>query len=141
MYLLFHFYFQNLKLVAHSSWLSNLKEMKYKRYCKALKLENDTRLIEEYKKVHARGAAWSEITQGMLDVGIIDMEIYILDNQLFMIMDTLIDFNHDEAMKELATKPRQSEWETYVSRFQKTSAEASADEKWQVMEKIYKLGE
>ncbi len=112
----------------------------YKRYCKALKLENDAELIEEYKKVHAPGACWPEITQGMKDVGIVDMEIYILGNQLFMIMDTVSDFDHNSAMKELAAKPRQSEWEAYVSRFQKTSAEATADEKWQLMERIYKLG-
>ncbi len=113
----------------------------YKRYCKTLKLENDPTLIKEYKKVHAPDACWPEITQGMRDVGITDMEIYILGNQLFMIMDTVADFNHDKAMKELATKPRQSEWETYVSRFQKTTADATADEKWQLMERIYKLGE
>lgn len=113
----------------------------YKRYCKALKLENDPFLIEEYKKVHAAGAGWPEITRGMRDVGITDMEIYILGNQLFMIMDTVADFNHDEAMKELVTKPRQSEWEEYVSRFQKTSADATADEKWQLMERIYKMWE
>lgn len=114
--------------------------MEYKRYCKALKLENDAQLIEEYKKVHAPGAAWPEITQGMRDVGIIDMEIYIIGTQLFMIMDTVADFDHDAAMTILATKPRQSEWEAYVSRFQKTSANASADEKWQLMERIYKMG-
>jgi L-rhamnose mutarotase len=115
--------------------------MEYKRYCKALKLEDDKKLIEEYKKVHAAGAAWPEITQGMLDVGIVDMEIYLLGNQLFMIMDTVPNFNHEKAMKELATKPRQSEWEAYVSKFQKTSSEATAEEKWQIMERIYKLGE
>lgn len=114
--------------------------MEHKRYCKALKLEEDRQLIEEYKKVHAPGAAWPEITQGMRDVGIIDMEIYILGTQLFMIMDTVADFDHDKAMAELATKPRQSEWEAYVSKFQKSSADASADEKWQVMERIYKMG-
>lgn len=111
----------------------------YKRYCKALKLEDNPQLIEEYKAVHAPGACWPEITQGMRDVGIIDMEIYILGTQLFMIMDTVVDFDHDSAMKVLATKPGQSEWEAYVSRFQKTSADASADEKWQVMERIFKL--
>ncbi len=113
--------------------------MQYKRFCKTLTLEDDPQLIEEYKKVHAPGAGWPEITQGMREVGILDMEIYLKGTQLFMIMDTVADFDHDVAMKELAEKPRQSEWEAYVSRFQKTSAEASADEKWQVMERIYKL--
>jgi L-rhamnose mutarotase len=111
----------------------------YKRYCKTLQLEDNKHLIEAYKKVHAPGAAWPEITQGMKEVGIIDMEIYIFGTQLFMIMDTVADFDHDAAMKELALKPRQTEWEAHVSRFQKTSEEATADEKWQVMERIYKL--
>ena len=113
--------------------------MNYKRYCKTLSLKNDAQLIEGYKKVHAPGAAWTEITQGMKDVGIIDMEIYIYGTRLFMIMDTVPDFDHDTAMKELATKPRHSEWETYVSRFQQSSAEATADEKWQLMDRIYKM--
>ncbi len=114
-------------------------ETQYKRYCKTLALKDDAKLIEDYKKVHAPNAAWPEITQGMKDVGIIDMEIYILGTRLFMIMDTVADFDHDKAMTELATKPRQSEWEAYVSRFQQSSAEATADEKWQLMERIYKL--
>lgn len=114
-------------------------EALFKRYCKTLSLENDAQLIEEYKQVHAPGAAWPEITQGMREVGILDMEIYLLGTQLFMIMDTVADFDHDKAMAELAGKPRQSEWEAHVSKFQKTSAEASAAEKWQLMERIYKI--
>ena len=111
----------------------------YKRYCKTLTLQDDPQLISEYKKVHAPGSTWQEITQGMIEVGILDMEIYIMGTRLFMIMDTVPEFNHDRAMAELAAKPRQSEWEAYVSRFQKTSSEATADEKWQLMERIYKL--
>jgi L-rhamnose mutarotase len=113
----------------------------FKRYCKTLDLEDDPQLIEDYKKVHGQGAVWPEITQGMMDVGILDMEIYISGNQLFMIMDTVPDFQHDKAMAALAAKPRQAEWEAYVSKFQKTSARASADEKWKVIERIYKLGD
>lgn len=111
----------------------------FKRYCKTLSLKDDAQLIEDYKKVHSPGTAWPEITRGMREVGIVDMEIYIFGTRLFMIMDTVKDFDHDKAMAELALKPRQSEWETYVSRFQQSSAEATADEKWQLMERIYKL--
>jgi len=112
----------------------------HKRYCKVLSLRNDPQLIEEYKKAHAPGAAWPEITQGMKEVGILDMEIYIRGNQLFMIMETVPEFDHDRAMAELAKKPRQAEWEASMARFQDTSPDASADEKWQLMERIYKLG-
>jgi L-rhamnose mutarotase len=120
---------------------SRNRYIEFKRYCKTLNLEDDPQLIQDYKKVHGQGAVWPEITQGMIDVGILDMEIYISGTQLFMIMDTVPDFDHDKAMAELAAKPRQSEWEAYVSKFQKTSAQASADEKWQVIERIYKLGD
>ena len=111
----------------------------FKRYCKTLLLKDDAQLIEDYKKVHSPGAAWPEITKGMREVGILDMEIYILGTRLFMIMDTVPDFDHERAMDQLAGKPRQSEWEAYVSRFQQTSAVATADEKWQLMERIYKM--
>lgn len=111
-----------------------------KRFCKTLTLKDDQELIMAYKHVHAPGAAWPEITQGMRDVGIIDMEIYLLGNRLFMIMDTVGDFDHDRDMALLASKPRQSEWEAYVSKFQNSSANASADEKWVLMERIYKMG-
>jgi len=113
----------------------------FKRYCKTLELENDTQLIEEYKNVHAPGAAWPEITQGMREVGITNMEIYIHGNRLFMIMETVPDVDHDKAMQKLAQKPRQSEWEAFVSQFQKTSPDSNASEKWQLMERIFKLGE
>jgi len=61
---------------------------KFKRYCKTLQLENDPSLIKEYKKLHSMGNSWPDITRGMKEVGIIDMEIYLSGTTLFMIMDT-----------------------------------------------------
>lgn len=113
--------------------------MKYKRYCKTLKLEGDPELIEKYKLAHGIGKIWPEIRQGMKEVGILDMEIYIHGNTLFMIMDTTADFDHEKAMKALASKPRQGEWEAHMSQFQKTSGDASADEKWQLMDRIFEM--
>lgn len=116
--------------------MKHLEKMKkYKRYCKTLTLKNNPQLIENYIKVHAPGAIWPEITEGMRELGIIDMEIYIDGSKLFMIMDTVPDFDHDKAMEALACKPRQSEWEKYVSKFQDTSSDASANEKWKLMKK------
>lgn len=113
----------------------------FKRYCKTLELRNDMNLINAYKKAHAKGQAWPEITRGMREVGIIDMEIFLTGTRLFMIMDTVPEFDHEKAMKELSLKPRQSEWESYMSKFQIASSEASADQKWQFVERIYKMGE
>jgi L-rhamnose mutarotase len=111
----------------------------YKRYCKILTLKNDSELIQQYKEVHGINMAWPEITNGMKEVGIIDMEIYIHGNVLFMIMDTVSDFDHEKAMMELASKPRQSEWEKFVSRFQNSDPGATAGGKWSLMERIYEM--
>lgn len=119
--------------------VENADATTYKRYCKTLELRNDASLIEAYKKAHARGAAWPEITQGMREVGILGMEIYLWGTRLFMIMDTVPAFDHDKAMAELATKPRQGEWENYMSQFQDSSPDATANQKWQLMEQIYKM--
>ncbi len=121
--------------------MENSKQITRKRYCKTMELRNDPLLIEEYKKMHSKGAAWPEITRGMKEVGIVDMEIYLLGTTLFMIMDTVADFDHDRAMAELALKPRQSEWEAQMAQFQNASASASASQKWQLMERIYKMDE
>ena len=114
-------------------------EYLFKRYCKILTLKDDPELISQYKEVHAINKAWPEITQGMKEVGIIDMEIYIHGNILFMIMETVADFDHNKNMKELASKPRQKEWENFVSRFQNTSIDSSAGGKWMLMERIYEM--
>lgn len=116
---------------------SQVTQTRFKRYCKTLILKDDPGLIEEYKRVHQN--VWPEIEQGMKEVGILDMEIYIFGNQLFMIMDTEPDFDHEKAMEELGKKPRQAEWEAYVAKFQVTSEEASAADKWQLMDRVFKL--
>lgn len=114
-------------------------EIRFKRYCKTLSLEEDPELIEEYKKWHANGGAWLEIAEGMKKVGILDMEIYIQESTLFMIMDTVEDFDHDSAMLTLKTLPKQAEWESLMSKFQQTFANASAKEKWKLLDRIYKM--
>ena len=120
-------------------YMIDIPHSSVKRYCKTLELKDDPELIEGYKKAHAPGAAWPEITRGMREIGILDMEIYLDGTRLFMIMDTVPDFDHERASIELAKKPRQAEWEGWVSRFQKASANSSAGEKWRLMERIFKF--
>mgnify|MGYP000330211840 CR=1 FL=1 len=110
----------------------------FKRYCKFLELQDDPELIETYKQFHAPGKVWPEITQGMKEVGILDMEIYLCGNVLCMIMETVPDFNHDTAMAELSEKPRQSEWEQVMNQFQNSDSETASD-KWALMERIYEM--
>ena len=106
-----------------------------KRYCQTLTLVNDTELIEKYVDVHSN--VWPEIIEGQREVGILDMQIFIKDTLLFMICDTVDDFDWERDMARLATLPRQAEWEAYVAQFQGCRADARSDEKWQMMKRIF----
>ena len=106
-----------------------------KRYCQTLNLVDDEQMIRKYCDVHKN--VWPEIIEGQRQVGILDMQIYRKGHSLFMIMDTVDDFDFDRDMARLATLPRQAEWEAYVSQFQGCSANARSDEKWQLMERIF----
>ena len=106
-----------------------------KRYCQTLTLVDNEKLIEQYMEVHKH--VWPEIIEGQREVGILDMQIYRKGRHLFMIMDTVDDFNFERDMARLATLPRQAEWEAYVSQFQGAKADARSDEKWQLMERIF----
>lgn len=112
-----------------------------KRYCQTMNLKQDSKLIEEYKNRHKKENIWKEIVEGIKSVGILEMEIYLIDNKLFMIVETPEDFNWDIAMAKLATLPRQQEWEDYMAIFQDTAQGISSAEKWQLMERIFNLYE
>ena len=100
-----------------------------------LTLVDDEAMIEKYVEVHRH--VWPEVIEGQHEVGILQMQIYRLGRQLFMVMDTADEFDFDRDMARLATLPRQAEWEAYVAQFQGCSVNARSDEKWQLMEKIF----
>ena len=110
-----------------------------KRYCQTLSLRDNPELIEAYRKAHSKEESWPEIRAGIREVGILEMEIYILGSKLFMIVETPLNFDWDKAMAKLATLPRQAEWEEYVAKFQQCAEGATSDEKWQMMERIFHL--
>ena len=112
-----------------------------KRYCQTLSLRDNPELIEAYRKAHSKEESWPEIRAGIREVGILEMEIYILGSKLFMIVETPLNFDWDKAMAKLATLPRQAEWEEYVAKFQQCAEGATSDAKWQMMERMFYLYE
>lgn len=110
-----------------------------KRYVQFLELKSNEEAIREYRKWHSEEYQWKEIRDGIREVGILEMEIYILGSQLVMIVEAPEDFDWDSAMTRLATLPRQAEWEAFVSKFQGCSADATSDEKWQMAERMFYL--
>lgn len=112
-----------------------------KRYCQMLSLKDDPALIAEYRKRHAKGQVWAETLAAIREVGILEMEIYILGTNLFMIVETPLDFEWETAMAKMAALPRQAEWEEYMSVFQQAAPGFSSAEKWQLMDRMFHLYE
>ncbi len=110
-----------------------------KRYCQTLELYNDPKLITAYVDEHKH--VWKEIKDGIRSVGILDMQIYLYDNRLFMIMDTTDDFDWEKDNNRLAKLPRQSEWETYMSKYQVSIPGQASHQKWHLMEQIFGLND
>ena len=122
-------------------YIQTISEGRIKRYVQFLEIEDDPELIAEYRKWHSEEYNWPEIREGIRQVGILEMEIYILGNRLFMIVETPLDFEWESAMAKLATLPRQAEWEDYVAMFQNCEKGSTSDEKWKMMERMFYLYE
>lgn len=110
-----------------------------KRFCQCLALNPET--IEEYRYWHAANHIWKEIPEGIRRAGILDMEIYLFSSTAFMILETAVDFDWDEAFGRLATFERQAEWEQFVAPYQLVKDGQRSDEKWHLMERIFSLSE
>jgi L-rhamnose mutarotase len=113
--------------------------LRTKRSCLTLDLKNDPALVSQYTYWHMNDHIWPEIPKGIREVGIVDMEIYLLGTRLFMIMETTPDFNFTRDMARLSGLPRQKEWEAFVATFQQSLPGAAPGEKWMVMDRIFKL--
>jgi len=110
-----------------------------KRYCQTLEILDDQEFIKKYVEVHSR--VWPEVKAGQREVGIIDMQIYHRGTHVFMICDTVDDFDWERDMARLAKLPRQAEWEAYVAKFQGADPSLPSNRKWRLMDKIFGLND
>lgn len=108
-----------------------------KRYCLALDLVDDPQRIADYERYHRQ--VWPEILTSIRQAGIRDMEIYRTGNRLFMIMEVEEDFSFEAKAEADAANPRVREWEELMWEYQKALPWAEPDEKWVLMERIFKL--
>ena len=108
-----------------------------RRYCLTLELKNDRDSIAAYKRHHQK--IWPEITESIKSVGILDMEIYLLETRLFMVMEVDDDFSFDRKAEADRNNPMVQEWENLMWTFQKALPGAKPGEKWLLMDRIYKL--
>lgn len=107
------------------------------RYCLALDLQPDAGLIAEYEEYHRE--VWPEIKASILDSGIESMEIYRLENRLFMIMETGPDFSFEKKGAMDAGNPVVEKWEQLMWKYQLAIPGGKPGEKWRLMERIFLL--
>jgi L-rhamnose mutarotase len=108
-----------------------------KRYSLTLDLKNDSQLIAAYKRYHEN--VWPEITQSLKDVGIENLEIYLLGNRMFMIMEVNDSFSFEAKTRADQANPKVQEWERLMWEFQQPLPQARPGEKWILMERVFKL--
>lgn len=108
-----------------------------KRYCLAVDLKDDEQLIAEYEQYHER--IWPEIKASIKDAGITNMEIYRLENHLFMIMETTAEFSFEQKSAMDASNVKVQEWEELMWKYQQALPTAKKGEKWILMNKIFDL--
>lgn len=129
----------NTKDIEHANgYVQQVYERPVKRYCQALDLIDEPALIAQYIEAHSAEHHWREIVQGLKEVGVLEMEIYLKGNRLFMVVETGLDFEWAEAFSKLEHMPRQAEWEKRMSFFQLSDAQTATD-KWQLMDRIFNL--
>jgi L-rhamnose mutarotase len=111
--------------------------MQMKRYCLALDLKEDSKLIAEYESYHKK--VWPEVINSIKRSGIEVLDIYRTGNRMFMIIEANEDFSFEKKSAIDATNPRVEEWEKLMWRFQQALPWAKTGEKWLLMEKIFEL--
>jgi len=108
-----------------------------RRYCLTLDLQDDPELIAEYKRQHEK--IWPEITQSIKDSGIEDLEIYLLGTRMFMVIEANEQFSFEAKSGADQSNPKVRKWEELMWQFQKPLPQAQPEEKWLLMERIFKL--
>jgi len=110
-----------------------------KRFCLALDLKEDTKLIAEYENYHKN--VWPEIIKSIKGSGIDVLDIYRTGNRMFMIIEANEDFSFEKKSAMDATNLKVQEWEGLMWKFQQALPWAKTGEKWILMDKIFSLQE
>lgn len=108
-----------------------------KKFCLALDLKPDPVLMAEYEAFHR--AVWPEILDSIRAAGIGQLEIYRIENRLFMILEAGDDFSFEKKAALDASNPKVQEWETLMWKYQQALPTARPGEKWMLMERIFQL--
>ncbi|WOH38124.1 L-rhamnose mutarotase [Thalassotalea fonticola] len=109
------------------------------RHCFALDLKDDAELIEQYKAYHSPNGVWPEIVDSIRVAGIEHLDIYLVGNRLFMIMEVDDSFSFAAKTQADNSNAKVIAWEELMWKFQQQLPWAKDNEKWLLMENIFSL--
>jgi L-rhamnose mutarotase len=121
--------------------------MTRQRMCFAVDLRDDPEAIAIYKRFHAPGGPPAGVTRSLRDAGIAVLEIYLIGNRLFMIMEVEPHYSAEAKAHADAANPDVQGWNALMDTLQQSLPFAPVDNvggqpsagKWQPMECIYTL--
>jgi len=111
--------------------------MSMQRFCLALDLKDNPKLIAEYESYHKN--IWPEVLKSIKDSGIQKMEIYRTGNRLTMIIDVDESFSFQRKAQMDTGNTKVQEWEKLMWNYQQAIPHSKPGEKWLLMEKIFEI--
>lgn len=103
----------------------------------AVDLRDDPAAVEAYKAYHSR--VWPEVIRSLERVGIREMEIYLLERRLVMVVDTDGREVRQCFAAHVSSSPRVAEWEALMQSLQQPPPGGRPGEWWTLMEPVFRF--
>ena len=107
------------------------------RYVLTVDLKDDPAVVAAYKEYHRR--VWPEVLASLRNAGIREMEIFLLERRLVMIVETDGRDIHQCFALHHDSHPRVIEWERLMTSMQLPPAGAAPGEGWTAMTRVFEL--
>jgi L-rhamnose mutarotase len=116
--------------------------VKLRRECFAVDLKDHPACIESYKQWHRPGEPPREVTESLRTAGIAELDIYLIGNRLFMVIDFTPEYSEPAKAAADASNAHVKAWNSLMNELQQELPFAAGDRasgKWRPMEHIYSL--
>lgn len=109
------------------------------RICLALDLKDNPALIKEYDEFHEPGNVWPEVIDSLYATGIIDMQIYRVENRLVMILEVKDSFTLEQKTAMDKVNSKVQEWERLMTGKYQQALPKQTQLKWVKMKCVFDL--
>ena len=106
-------------------------------YAKTILLKDNAALIAEYTRHHDE--IWPEVVRAFRQVGVLDIRIWLMGRQLFMVMDAADDFDPNiDLARYLQLDPKANQWEELMKTYQEP---VPGHEHWAGLKLVFQMSD